>query len=139
MFCGHRELHDETVVRSWLCSVISGGLISEDTRFLFGGYGRFDILAASVVKQMKETTPGIEIVLVLPYLNKEIDSELYDSTVYPPIESVPPRYAIVHRNRWMVDNSDLVIAYVTHGWGGAASTLKYAERKKKRVILYLNI
>lgn len=88
---------------------------------------------------MKETTPGIEIVLVLPYLNKEIDSELYDSTVYPLIESVPPRYAIVHRNRWMVDNSDLVIAYVTHGWGGAASTLKYAERKKKRVILYPNI
>jgi hypothetical protein len=27
-------------------------------------------------------------------------------------------------------------AYVTHGWGGAAQTLAYARRKKKRIVLF---
>ena len=32
--------------------------------------------------------------------------------------------------------SDAVVAYVTHGWGGAAKTLEYARRKKKNILLY---
>ena len=38
------------------------------------------------------------------------------------------------RNEWMVDQSDIVVSGVTHDWGGAATTLKYATRKKKRII-----
>lgn len=32
----------------------------------------------------------------------------------------------------MVDQADVVVAYDTHGWGGAAATLKYAERKNQK-------
>lgn len=35
----------------------------------------------------------------------------------------------------MVQESDTVVAYVTHGWGGAAKTLDYARRKNRRIIL----
>ena len=38
------------------------------------------------------------------------------------------------RNEWMVDQSDVVVAYVTHNWGGAAAMLRYAERKRKHII-----
>jgi len=34
----------------------------------------------------------------------------------------------------MVANSDVVVACIQHSWGGAATTLKYAERKKKRIV-----
>lgn len=61
---------------------------------------------------------------------------LYDSTVYPPLEAVPRRFAITHRNRWMVDVADVVVAYVLHDWGGAATTLRYANQKAKRSIRY---
>ena len=60
----------------------------------------------------------------------------YDSTVYPPLEAVPRRFAITHRNRWMVDVADVVVAYVLHDWGGAATTLRYANQKAKRSIRY---
>jgi len=30
----------------------------------------------------------------------------------------------------MVDNSDYLICFVKRGWGGAAKTLKYTEKKK---------
>ena len=76
------------------------------------------------------------MVLVLPYLNSTIDTSGYDYTVYPPLESVPPRFAISKRNQWMVEQVDVVVAYVTHSWGGAAQTLDYARRKKKRILQY---
>ncbi len=60
--------------------------------------------------------------------------KLYDETIYPELEKVPYRFAISKRNEWMVDNSDLVIAFVSHSWGGAATTYRYAIRKKKQII-----
>ncbi|MEG1529959.1 MAG: hypothetical protein RR405_06335, partial [Clostridia bacterium] len=58
-----------------------------------------------------------------------IESKLYDEIIYPELEEVPYKFAISKRNEWMVDNADLVIAFVNHHFGGAYSTLQYAKRK----------
>ena len=42
--------------------------------------------------------------------------------------------AIKARNRWMVDNSDLIICYIIRNYGGAADAVKYARHKEKRII-----
>ena len=76
------------------------------------------------------------LILVLPYLNGAMPAEGYDETVYPPLESVPRRYAILRRNEWMIQRCDVLIAYVTHGWGGAAKTLAYARKRKKTILAY---
>ena len=60
----------------------------------------------------------------------------YDESLYPPLENVPKRYAISKRNEFMVDNADIVIAYVVFGFGGASKTLRYAEKKRKRTICF---
>ena len=39
----------------------------------------------------------------------------------------------------MVDEADIVVAYVLHDWGGAAKTLDYAMRKGKTVIRFGDI
>ncbi len=72
---------------------------------------------------------------VLAYLNRKMDDSRY-STTYPPLGNVPPRYAIVRRNEWMVRESDVVISGVTHGWGGAAKTLDYARRRQKVIFQF---
>ena len=36
----------------------------------------------------------------------------------------------------MIQRCDVLIAYVTHGWGGAARTLAYARKKKKTILTY---
>lgn len=38
------------------------------------------------------------------------------------------------RNKWMVEQSDIVISYIERSGGGAAKVVEYAERKGKRVI-----
>jgi uncharacterized phage-like protein YoqJ len=63
-----------------------------------------------------------------------LDNKLYDTTCTPLLENVIPRFAISKRNEWMIDKADLIIAFVNHEYGGAQKTLKYAQRKKKRII-----
>lgn len=108
---------------------------SENTTFYCGGMGDFDELCARVCFSIKQKTKNCEVLLITPYLNRNNPNGIkYDNIVYPPIETVPLRFAVNKRNRWMIDNADLIIAYVDHNYGGAHSTLEYAKRKKKRVI-----
>ena len=62
------------------------------------------------------------------------DMHLYDSTVYPPLENVPLRFAILRRNEWMAQNADLVIAYVKYSHGGASKAMNFAIKNGKKVI-----
>ena len=135
-FCGHSQTNDQDKVSSWLDVILPALIEGGATTFYLGGYGDFDRLAAAAVRRQKCTYPYIESVLVLPYLNKEFDPTAYDCTTYPPLEKVPPRYAIVKRNQWMVSESDVVISGVTHSWGGAAKTLDFAKRKGKVIFQY---
>lgn len=135
-FCGHREIAQTTEVEEWL-QTVSHCLIEQGaTTFYLGGYGAFDGLAASVLRKEKKNHPWIEMILVLAYLNGRQDAAGYDGSVYPELEKIPRRFAILHRNRWMVQSADVVVAYVLHDWGGAATTLRYAKQKRKRIISY---
>ena len=123
-------------VRAWLYEKVEQLIQLDADMFLLGGYGAFDRMAASVVWDLKQKYPQIQSVLVKPYLDREMDESKYDWTVYPGLETVPRRYAISHRNRYMVDEANFVVAYVLHSWGGAAQTLEYANQKKKSIVLY---
>ena len=133
-FCGHKNVYQTELVSQQVKQIILGLVKEGANTFLLGGYGSFDSIAAVAVRDLKKEYPGLRSVLVLPYLNRDYDTSLYDESVYPPIEGVPKRFAISRRNEWMVDKADVIIAYVDHDWGGAAATLRYAERKKKRII-----
>lgn len=132
-FCGHNEWCGEAVfarLRAVLCDLIAEGA---DT-FYLGDYGHFDICAAKTVRELKSAYPHIRSVLVIPYLNREYDKDLYDEILFPPLEDVPPRFAISKRNEWMVGQADTVVSGVWRNRGGAYLTLLYAKRRKKRII-----
>ena len=88
----------------------------------------------------------MELVYVTPYLNTSAQRKIkelifageYDSSLYPPIEKAPLKFAISRRNEWMMKNSDVIIAYVDHSWGGAFRSLKFAIAAKKKIINICN-
>lgn len=135
-FCGHSKLNKPDGFSKWLDIILPSLIEGGATTFYLGGYGDFDALAASAVRKQKKTYPHIELTLVLAYLDRDIDTSYYDDSTYPPLEKVPPRYAILRRNEWMVSASDVVVSGVTHSWGGAARTLEFAQRKNKVVLQY---
>ena len=137
-FCGHAQLSQSCDIEKWLYDGIENLIQQGTATFYLGGYGAFDSLAAAVLKEQKKRHPQIQRILVLAYLNTGLDTSRYDGTLYPPLETVPRRFAISHRNRWMVDAADVVVACVLHDWGGAAATLRYARQKRKRIFSYID-
>ncbi len=63
---------------------------------------------------------------------------MYDTIVYPEIESKPIRLAITYRNKWMIENADYVVAYVNHNWGGAYRSYVYAKNSRKTSLIYVS-
>ena len=112
------------------------------TIFYCGGYGDFDNLCARVCLSIKKKNNNCELIYITPYITDSMQKRIkntmstysFDSVIYPPLEKVPLRLAIIKRNEWMIDQSDLIIAYVNYSFGGSYNSLKYAERKKKRII-----
>ena len=135
-FCGHSHVSDAAELNVWLDRVLDQLAAEGADRFYLGGYGDFDRMAAEAVNAKKDEMPDIEMALVTAYLSRQADGEFYDYMIYPTLKDVTQRPAIPKRNEWMVDAADVVVAYVTHEWGGAAKTLEYARRCGKRVILY---
>ena len=136
-FCGHNDVANPDDVRRWLEHTVGDLIQRGATTFYLGGYGGFDRMAASLLRNISANNPTVESILVLPYLNREAEDDLYDVTIYPPLENVPKRLAIIKRNEWMVDHADVIVAYVLHEWGGASTMLQYAVRKGKEIIRYL--
>lgn len=134
-FFGHRDVYTEadSLIEANVRKLIDQGTQS----FWCGGYGKFDASCAKVVHALKKDYPKIELLYIMPYLNGHtiINPEIYDGTLYPEgLECVPKRFAITRRNQWMVKNSDVVIAWVDHTWGGAYTACRSAVRLGKEII-----
>ena len=115
-FCGHSAIYYGEDVENRLCNIVEDMIINGADEFLMGGYGNFDKLAARVIKELKLKYPHISSMLVIPYLHRKYNLELYDGTIYPPLENIPYKFAILKRNQWMVDNSNVLIACVKYSW-----------------------
>ena len=106
--------------------------------FLVGNQGLFDNMVLKALRELNHRYPSICYNVVLAYMPAHRQEyELYDSaeTFLPEgIESVPRRFAISWRNKWMVNESDVIICYITHSWGGAAQFVEYAQRQNKDII-----
>ncbi len=139
-FFGHSNCLFNDDIKKQLKTILGNEIIKNPScKFYLGGYGDFDGLCLRALRELKHDFPTIEILFITPYLDKnysklELAKYYYDDVIFPPIESVPRKFAILKRNEWMVEQADLVIAYVKYSWGGAAKVLEYAKRKKKRII-----
>ena len=139
-FCGHSDFLFSDDVKQQLKNILVSEIIKNPTcKFYLGGYGDFDSLCLRTLRELKKEFQSIELIFITPYIDKnysklEFAKYHYDDVIFPPLECVPRRFAILKRNEWMVDEADLVIAYVMYSWGGAAKTLEYANRKKKQII-----
>lgn len=133
-FCGHRDLPDRAAVEAWLRRTLPCLYAQGARRFYVGGYGAFDAAAAALA--LRAAHPEVEVVLVRPYLDAGPAPQPGMASVYPPLERVPRRFAIARRNRWMVDQADVVVACVQRSWGGAVEMLRYAQRRGKAVLSF---
>ena len=138
-FFGHRRIDNLFELEKQLVILIKK-LISEKAyvSFLIGRNGEFDEYVASIIKRVQNEMgkENNELCLVLPYRVSDIEyyEKYYDNIIIPEnLYGVHYKSAISLRNRWIVEQSDIVISYIEHKSGGAYAAVKYAEKLKKYV------
>ena len=137
---GHREIDDWRRLEGRLAPIIRDLLgKGRFTSFLIGRHGEFDEQAASIIKRIQKEVgaENSEIVLVLPYAVADVVyyEAYYDGILLPEaLYGAHPKNAISAKNKWMIEQSDLVLTYVTHPSGGACQAMKYAKRLGKKTI-----
>ena len=131
-FFGHKDC-PETKYSNILQAIQNLITKKNITTFYVGTQGNFDSLVYRALCCLRTDFPYIRVYRVLAYMPK--DNGLIPDSILPEgVELVHQRYAISWRNRWMIERSDYVIAYITHNYGGAARYADEARRKGKTVI-----
>ena len=138
-FIGSRHTPDN--IKEQLVEVIEKHIVEYGvTIFTVGHYGNFDSLVISLLKEMKKKYTDIELYLLCPYaLNQKREApEGFDGTFYPEgLETVPFRLAIVQANRYMVKNSDYLIA--NPGIGNSRKIVEYAQGREKKCLIKVTL
>ena len=132
-FFGHRDCPDSICpkLRSVLVDLVEN---QQADTFYVGRQGSFDELVYAALRELSAKYPHIRYAVVLERLSGKSTDD-FTETLFPgAMENVPPRFAIDHRNNWMLQQADFVVVYVTHTWGGAAKFAKKAEKQGKAVI-----
>lgn len=139
-FCGHANFFKSEEYEQKILTFLEEKIGDQPADLYLGGYGDFDSFAYDCCRKYQETHPMVSLVFVTPYLDveyqkKHLDHQRtrYDSMIYPEIEDKPKRYAILYRNKYMVEKADYVVAYVSRNWGGAYQTYKHAKRRGKLI------
>ena len=100
------------------------------TVFYVGNHGNFDAMVRRQLEDLSKIYP-IKYYVVLAYMPGKND-EPDEHTILPEgIETVPLRFAINYRNKWMLNKADIVITYVTRNFGGAWEFKQLAEKQRK--------
>ena len=138
-FFGHKDTPKEIepTLRSTLIDLIENKNVNV---FYVGNNGNFDTMIRRQLEDLSQTYP-ITYSVVLAYLPTAKNK--YDDlthTIYPEgLETVPRRFAISWRNKWMIQQSEVVVTYVTHNFGGAAQFKELAEQLQKMVVNLNNV
>ena len=128
-FFGHRDTPKEIeqTLRSALIDLIEN---KNATVFYVGNHGNFDAMVRRQLENLSKIYP-IKYYVVLAYMPGK-NAEPDEHSILPEgIESVPRRFAINYRNKWMLNKSDIVVTYVNRPIGGAWEFKQMAERARK--------
>lgn len=135
-FFGHRSCPAgiEAKLREVLVKLIEEENVE---RFYVGRQGAFDGMVYRVLQELSAQYPRIFCTVVLerlPQRGEKMPCGFAHTSFPEGLETVPPRWAISRRNEWMLKQSDYVVTYITHDWGGAARFAARAVRQGKQVI-----
>ena len=139
-FCGHSSYVRAHGDEEKVFSILENKIGTAYCEFFLGEYGEFDSFAYSCAQKFKKTHTNCKLVYITPYNSinhlknySKYQKERFDLVIYPELEKIPPRYAISHRNKWIAEQADIIIAYITHKYGGAYATYLHAKRKNKQI------
>ncbi len=145
-FTGHRDIPADkrTEILRALARTVGELYLQGYRTFCAGGALGFDTLAAAVVLVLKKKKDDVRLHLILPCPDQTKGWRQADIDMYEAIKAeaddivyVAPRYerGCMHaRNRQLVEQSGVCVAYMSRETGGTAYTVSYAKQHNLRII-----
>lgn len=146
-FTGHRQVEfdfDYKKLELFLQDLIEKGY----QNFYIGMAVGFDSICFKTLEKLKRSYQHINLIACIPckdqdrnfsYSQKQDYRKMINNADYKVLisENYTP-YCMQERNRFMVDNSSLVVAYMIRNQGGTYNTVKYAQLKDRKIINIVN-
>ena len=133
-FFGHAHYVEKKEDEERILALLEEKIGDADAELYLGGYGGFDAFARSCGAKYRKSHPNTKLIFITPYVTRDYPKDLYDGSIYPSLERVPPRFAIQSRNKWMAENANFVIVYVKATYGGAYNAYRHALKKEKDTV-----
>ena len=142
-FTGHRNLKSLNFDRSLLDRVVLNLIKNGTTEFLCGMAYGFDLVAAETVLMYKRDY-DVKLYACLPCADQAQTFSSHNKLKYENILSgcdevitLAPAYykgCMHERDRFMVDNSDVLVCFLRKNSGGTFYTVNYAKKTGKKII-----
>jgi len=148
-FTGHRPErlgYPEAEVNAWLAGEIGNAIRDGCATFISGMQRGVDLWAAEEVLRRRGAGQNVRLVAAAAFRGMEqrwgedwkrrYERVLAAADEVVFVSDTPGRAAFMERNRYMVDHAARLIAVYSGGGGGTLETMRYAERKRRKVIRY---
>ena len=144
-FTGHRRIDeaDRNRLRQRLNEIVESLASDGIEIFYCGGAVGFDAIAAQTVLEKRDRL-GIKLCIVIPYTEQNEgytpdQRRQYEKILAAADESITvstrsDKNAYHIRNRYMIDQAEVCVAYYVRESSGTAYTVKYAEKKDVPII-----
>ena len=139
---GHRVLYkdfDRSKLKDIFLKTVEIGF---DT-YLIGMALGFDTECFNILEEIRKEKP-IKIIACIPCLKQDYRFTLEQKKEYERmLNSADEKFylgqdytkdCMIKRNKFMVDNASLLVAYLKRDFGGSYTTVKYAEKQNVQII-----
>ena len=146
-FTGHRDVKKYDDVYNRTINAVEILINKGSLCFYVGGALGFDMLATNVIINLKSKYPQIKLILLLPFKEPwKVEKNWTDNDIidYNAILKKADKIIFINdyykrgcyyeRNRFLIDNSNVCIAYQRRKSGGTAYTVDYAQKHQVSVI-----
>lgn len=141
-FTGHRKLGEDFSEKS-LKNAIEAVLKRGCRRFYCGMAYGFDLAACKALMEYKDRY-SFSVVACIPCADQSKNYSLKDKKLYDEMCAACDEKVVLHdffikgcmfeRDRYMVERSDVLIAYLSDKESGTGYTVNYAESLKKEIV-----
>lgn len=141
-FTGHRVLEKDFNV-NLIKKAVNNAIKEGYNTFLSGMALGFDTECCKIILKIKKEK-DVKLIACVPCIGQDAAFNLKQKEEYKKIIEQADEKIILSeeyykgcmqkRNRFMVDNSSLIIAHVKKNFGGTVNTVKYALKKNKQII-----
>ena len=145
-FTGHRAIprQDYERIKSSTVAAVRELILRGFCHFIVGGALGFDTLAARIILMLRAEHPEIRLTVAVPCEGqadswREEDRVRYEKIIEHAdcailLSRGYSRSAMLRRNRFMIDNAAVCVAYLAKSRGGTAYTVDYARGRGLEII-----